>query len=268
MSHRYPYGSRKGKFTPLSKGGLNNDEKKVEAMTRISEHFEDLLQSKHFPKGISALRSSLAKCANCSERTLAKKDYLPLWHPKYRNLDTVKDSEFRSHADINCVSPPPAVSPVAAASEQNYLIPQVDGSDRIIDKIQSSEINSQEINQKPSFPLFELPDATSKGFEIPKPLDMQAFKARKDTAKLNTSIINNSEKEDCLVSLKTEALKIGDRVYHIERPSYGLTVTQVVNDELIKAVTDGFKGAEYFPINELMAQLPTDGCSQTKGRSP
>ena len=90
---------------------------------------------------------------------------------------------------------------------------------------------------------------------------MKAFKARKDTAKMNTSIINNPEKVSCLVSPKMEVLKIGDRVYHVDRPSYFLTITQIVNDELVKAVTDGFKGAEYFPINELMVQLPTDGCS-------
>ena len=81
---------------------------------------------------------------------------------------------------------------------------------------------------------------------------MQAFKARKDTENMNTSIINNPEKEDCLVSLKTEALKIGDRVYHVDRPSYFLTITQIVNDELVKCTTDGFKGSDLFAICELV----------------
>jgi hypothetical protein len=264
MLHRFPYGSRKGKFKLLSKGGLNNEEKKVEAMTRISEHFEDLLQSNHFPKGISALRSCLAKLAHCSERTLAKKDYLPLWHPKYRNLDTVKDSEFRSHADTNCVVP----SVVAGEVENNLLILPTEGSDRIIGKIQSLEINQNNSQTISFFLSSEINFARFSTLKTPETLDMQAFKARKDTAKLNTSIINNSEKGDCFVSPKTEALKIGDRVYHVDRPSYFLTITQIVNDELVKAVTNGFKGAEYFPIIELMVQLPTDGCSQTKGRSP
>jgi len=48
-----------------------------------------------------------------------------------------------------------------------------------------------------------------------------------------------------------EKFKIGDRVYHVDRPSYFLTITQIVNDELVKAVTDGFKGAEYFAIVDL-----------------
>jgi len=49
-----------------------------------------------------------------------------------------------------------------------------------------------------------------------------------------------------------EAFKVGDLVYHIDRPSYALTITQIVNDELIKAVTIGWKGAELFAISELV----------------
>jgi hypothetical protein len=247
MWHRFPYGSRKGEFKPLGKGGPTNEEKKVDAMTRISEAMIDLIASGRLPNRISELRSLLSKLAHCSERTLTKKEYLTLWHPKHRNLDTAKDSEIRSHDDTNCVVP----SVVAVASENNLLILPTEGSDRIIDKIQSSEINSQEINKKSSFLLFEQPAATSKGFEISEPLDLQAFKARKDTENMNTSIINNPEKVSFLVSPKTEALKVGDRVYQVDRPSYALTITQVVNDELVKAVTDGFKGSEFFPISEL-----------------
>jgi hypothetical protein len=99
--------------------------------------------------------------------------------------------------------------------------------------------------------LFEQPAATSKGFEISEPLNLQAFKARKETENMSSSIMNHSEKVTCLVSPKTEALKVGDRVYQVERPSYALTITQVVNDELVKAVTDGFKGSEFFPLSEL-----------------
>ena len=102
-----------------------------------------------------------------------------------------------------------------------------------------------------SFLLFEQPGATSKGFEISETLDLQAFKARKETENMSTSIMNHSEKVSFLVSPKTEALKVGDRVYQVERPSYALTITQVVNDELVKAVTNGFKGSEFFPISEL-----------------
>ena len=249
MLHRFPYGSRRtGKFKPLGKGGPTNEEKKVDAMTRISEAMIDLIASGRHPNRISELRSLLSKLANCSERTLAKKDYLPLWHPKYRNLDTVKDSEFRSHADINCVVP----SVVAGEAQKNLLILPTEGSDRIIDKIQSSEIN-QNNSQVISFLLSsEINFARFSTLKTPETLDMQAFKARKDTENMNTSIINNPEKEDCLVSLKTEALKIGDRVYHVDRPSYFLTITQIVNDELVKCTTDGFKGSDLFAICELV----------------
>jgi hypothetical protein len=243
MLHRFPYGSRKGKFKPLGKGGPTNEEKKADAMARISEAMIDLIASGRMPNRISELRSLLSKLAHCSERTLAKKEYLTLWHPKHRNLDTVTDSEFRSHPDINWG--------VAGEAEKNLLILPTEGSDRIIDKIQSSEIN-QNNSQVISFLLSsEINFARFSTLKTPETLDMKAFKARKDTAKMNTSIINNPEKVSCLVSPKTEALKVGDRVYQVDRPSYALTITQVVNDELVKAVTDGFKGSEFFPLSEL-----------------
>ena len=47
------------------------------------------------------------------------------------------------------------------------------------------------------------------------------------------------------------SFKIGDHVYHLDRPNYPLTISQVINDELVKAVTDGFKGSEYFAIVDL-----------------
>jgi hypothetical protein len=46
--------------------------------------------------------------------------------------------------------------------------------------------------------------------------------------------------------------KVGDRVFSVDRPSYALRVVCVVNDELIKAVTIGWKGAEFFAICELV----------------
>jgi hypothetical protein len=273
MIHRFPYGSRGGEAKKISKGGPTNEEKKALTMIKLIECMEDLRISGRLESGVRKRQNQLISLLGISKNTLWKPEYLPYWHEKSLSIneniaipETLTQQELRESLEM---SPHAAMNSMGAGeAEYNLLILSTEGSDRIVDKIQSSEIYSQEINQKPSFPLFELPAATSKGFEISEPLDMQAFKARKDTAKLNTSIINNLEKEDCLVSQKMEALKVGDRVYHIERPSYGLTITQIVNDELVKALTDGFKGAEYFPINELMAQLPTDGCSPTKGRSP
>ena len=241
MLHRFPYGSRRtGKFKPLGKGGPTNEEKKVDAMTRISEAMIDLIASGRHPNRISELRSLLSKLAHCSERTLVKKEYLTLWHPKHRNLDTVTDSEIRSHDDINCV--------VAGEAEKNLLILPIEGSDRIINNPEINQNNSQVISFSLSSEMILALDSSCKN---PIPLDLQAFKARKHTENMNTSIINNPEKVSFLVSPKTEALKVGDRVYQVERPSYALTITQVVNDELVKAVTDGFKGSEFFPISEL-----------------
>jgi hypothetical protein len=50
---------------------------------------------------------------------------------------------------------------------------------------------------------------------------------------------------------KTSPFKIGDRVYSVDRPSYALVISKVVNDELVLAMTEGFKGAEYFAIVDL-----------------
>ena len=254
MLHRFPYGSRKGEFKPLGKGGPTNEEKTAFTQIKLSECVEDLGITGRLEKGVKTREKQLINNLGISKSTLWKKNYLPLWHPKYLiALETPEThlqqgiEEIAPHPDINCVVP----SVVAVVAEKNLLILPTEGSDRIIDQIQSSEINSQEINKKSSFLLFEQPGATSKGFEISETLDLQAFKARKETENMSTSIMNHSEKVSFLVSPKTEALKVGDRVYQVERPSYALTITQVVNDELVKAVTNGFKGSEFFPISEL-----------------
>jgi hypothetical protein len=279
MRHRYPYGSRKGKFKPLGKGGPTNEEKTALTQVKLSECVEDLGITGRLEKGVKTREKQLIKNLGISKATLWKKNYLPLWHPKYLIAMEVHQSQSQQgiqekapHPNINCVSPLPVAPsvppPVAVALEQNYLIPQVDGSDRIISKIPSSEIIPYPSQVISSFLSSEMNFARFSTLKTSETLDMQAFKTRKHTEKTNNFIRNYSEKVACLVSPKTEVLKIGDRVYHVDRPSYGLTITQIVNDELVKAITDGFKGAEYFPINELMAQLPTDGCSPTKGRSP
>jgi hypothetical protein len=251
MLHRFPYGSRRtGKFKPLSKGGPTNEEKTALTMIELSECVEDLGITGRLKKGVKAREKQLIENLGISKSTLWKKNYLPLWHPKYLiALETPETQlqqgieEIAPHPDINCV--------VACEAENNLLILPIEGSDRIINQIQSSEIN-QNNSQVISFLLSsEINFARFSTLKTSETLDMKAFKARKDTAKMNTSIINNPEKVSCLVSPKTEALKVGDRVYQVERPSYALTITQVVNDELVKAVTDGFKGSEFFPISEL-----------------
>jgi hypothetical protein len=250
MLHRFPYGSRKGEFKPLGKGGPTNEEKTALTMIKVSECVEDLGITGRLEKGVKAREKQLINNLGISKSTLWKKNYLPLWHPKYLNaLETPETQlqqgieEVAPHPHINCV--------VAGEAEKNLLILPTEGSDRIINQIQSSEIN-QNNSQVISFLLSsEINFARFSTLKTSETLDMKAFKARKDTAKMNTSIINNPEKVSCLVFPKTEALKVGDRVYQVDRPSYALTITQVVNDELVKAVTDGFKGSELFPLSEL-----------------
>ena len=53
-----------------------------------------------------------------------------------------------------------------------------------------------------------------------------------------------------------QVLKVGDMVYHPDRPTYALRVISVVNDELVRCVTVGFKGAELFAVCELVLVKP------------
>jgi hypothetical protein len=161
----FPYGSKRA--SRASKGGPNNEERKIEAMARISENFEDLLQSNRIPQKISELRSLLAKLAHCSERTLAKPDYLPLWHPKHRNPVTASDTEFRSHADIKCVFG-------SFEAEKNLLNLPIECSEKII--------------QESLFQLFGSPRPPEEVVKSSEVLAVSSFKPRLDSENINENI--------------------------------------------------------------------------------
>jgi hypothetical protein len=67
-------------------------------MERIIEAVADFEASgRAWPKRIHDRRSLVAKLAHCSERTLAKAEYLPLWHPEHRLTDTpIAQAETRT----------------------------------------------------------------------------------------------------------------------------------------------------------------------------
>jgi hypothetical protein len=109
--HRYPYGTRKGgEFKRLGKGGPTNEEKKADAMRRVIEYVENF--EGVWPATIRDRRSLIAKGARCSEGTLAKAEYLPLWHPKYMssegecltttNTDSCTEKSCDQTPAINC----------------------------------------------------------------------------------------------------------------------------------------------------------------------
>jgi hypothetical protein len=131
IRHRYPYGTRKGgEFKELGKGGLTNEEKHAECLGRVSDAVADFIASgREWPTTIHARRNLIARMAHCSERTLIKPDYLPLWHPAHTqdddrdadavavvieasNQDTEQDTAIQdnagSHPNNNCVVPFPA----------------------------------------------------------------------------------------------------------------------------------------------------------------
>ena len=162
----FPYGSK----IRVSKGGPNNEQRKIEAMARISEHFNDLEASGKVPEKISVLRTLLAKLAHCSERTLSKPDYLPLWHPKHRNLDTASDIAINQSLDqtsIKCVSVP-------FEAEKNLLNLPTECSEKII--------------QESLFQLFGSPRPPEEVVKSSKTVAGHSFKPRQDTENINDSI--------------------------------------------------------------------------------
>jgi hypothetical protein len=277
MRHRYPYKPKR--VYRESKGGPNNQEKQADAMGRVREHMIDLIASGKVPKRISDLRSLLAKLAHCSERTLAKKEYLSLWHPKYLALDTDRNLDL-DHTQIELnVAPSVAdlfpenvraqdCQPIETVLSNENIQEQIsnhqgiEGSDRIIQDLQFSENNPQDIDQECDRTPSEMILPAKNEVFSSQTLDLQAFKSRKETEKrrLQPMLANpvfprqKIQETEAVRSPKKEILpilKIGDRVFSVERPSYALTITQVVNDELVKAVTDGYKGAELFAISDL-----------------
>jgi hypothetical protein len=83
----YPYGSRNGgDFKPPKEAGPTNEEKQADARKRIVEAIADFKASgRAWPSTIRARRLLIAKMACCSERTLAKAEYLSLWHPDHQS---------------------------------------------------------------------------------------------------------------------------------------------------------------------------------------
>jgi len=99
IRHRYPYGTRKGgEFKPLGKGGLNNEEKKADAMGRVADVVAELNRQGTLPDGITPRMKVIASLAKCSYSTLSKPEYRLLWHPdqvdleQCQNQDTARDT--------------------------------------------------------------------------------------------------------------------------------------------------------------------------------
>jgi hypothetical protein len=118
----YPYGTRKGgDFKALKEAGPTNEERQADAKKRIVEAIADYETSgRCWPSTIRARRKLIASMACCSERTLAKAEYLMLWHPAHISLansqkpDTVGDAATQSERDP---APPITVGPGYSAFE-------------------------------------------------------------------------------------------------------------------------------------------------------
>jgi hypothetical protein len=264
MIHRCPLGTRSGKPKKVSseKKGLTNEEKTALAQLKLIEGVEDLAITNRLEKGVKAREKQLTLNLGISKSTLWKEDYLSLWHPK--RMIAPKPIETQSQQAIQVLAPHPLTSngvglfslflsgSISGKEREQISNRQgIEGSDPIINQILFPENNPQVIDQECDRTFSEMNFARFSTLKTSKPLDLQAFKSRKETEKRTDELVLVNP---VFPQSKTEvlrSLKIGDRVFSIDRPSYFLTVTKIVSDELIKAVTDGFRGAEFFPISEL-----------------
>jgi len=273
--HRYPLGTRSGKPKKVSseKKGLTNEEKTALAQLKLIEGVEDLAITNRLEKGVKAREKQLTLNLGISKSTLWKADYLSLWHPKYmlaqKTIETQSQQAIQELAPhpltSNCMelfTPPPLIPISEKEREQVSNHQGIEGSEILIHQILFSENNPQGIDQKCDRTPSEMNFARFLSLKNSQTLDLQAFKSRKETEKSNNKMVLANPVFPRQKTQQTEAvrsplngilptLKKDDRVYHVERPSYVLTITQVVNDELVKAVTDGYKGAEFFAISEL-----------------
>jgi hypothetical protein len=89
----YPYGTRKGgDFKALKEAGPTNQQRQADSMQRIIEAVADFEASgRSWPSTIRRRRALIAKLSCCSERTLAKPVYLPLWHPDHVSLSNAQN---------------------------------------------------------------------------------------------------------------------------------------------------------------------------------
>jgi hypothetical protein len=275
MIHRYPIGtrSRKPKKVSNEKKGLTNEEKTALAQLKLIEGVEDLSITNRLEKGVKAREKQLTHNLGISKSTLWKEDYLSLWHPKH--MIAHKPIETQSQQAIHGLSPhpseencvelfPPFLSATISEKEREQILNHqgIEGSDPIINQIPFPEIDPQVIDQECDRTPSEMNFARFSSLKTSEPVDLQAFKTRKETEnrRLQPMLANpvfprqKTERTEAVRSPKKEiltTLKVGDRVYHIDRPSYGLTIKKIINDELVKAETDGFKGSESFAICEL-----------------
>jgi hypothetical protein len=270
--HRYPYGTRKGgEFKRLGKGGPTNEEKKADAMTRVIECVEDFeVSGRSWPATIRDRRSLIAKLAKCSERTLAKAEYLPLWHPVHlTTIDTdLRIETTRDHTPaINCVMPS-VLAPVSVCqssfSEDDVCLSTIQSLEQLrINFIQGSEqeqntnqldqelvvISNSESNQEKELINFSIsslivlsPGAilTKKNAEI---LDMTAIQSTK--SKKLSKIVPKTR--------QMNYFKVGDRVVSEDRPAPILSIVSFHcgNHEWPRVQADFWEKSELAHVSEL-----------------
>ena len=254
MKKRWPYGSRGGNGKPknLSKGGPTNDEKTALTQLKLIECMTNLTDSRELASGVKAREKQLISLLGISRSTLWKPNYLSLWHPK--NAITLETSQTQSLQGLEEKSHTPAMNCMGAVvAEKRILIsPVLEGSDRVIMKAQTTENQTQENERAHENQSPEINFARCSSLKMPKLPTQQAIKPRQDTEKTVISLVVNHAALEVPKNGQERVLKKCDIVYHVDRPDYPLEVVCVVNDELIKAVTIGWKGAEYFAICELV----------------
>ena len=254
MKRRYPYGSRNGSGKPknISKGGPTNAEKTALTQNKVIECMKNLTDSGELASGVKAREKQLISLLGISRTTLWKPNYLSLWHPK--TAITLETSQTQSLQGLEEKShtPPYEFYRSGCSGKRILISPVLEGSDRVIMKAQTTENQTQENERAHENHSPEMNFARFSTLKMPKPPTQQAIKPRQDTEKTVISLVVNHAALEVPKNSILQPLKVGDMVYHVDRPTYALRVISVVNPELVRCVTVGFKGAELFAVCELV----------------
>ena len=270
--HRYPYGTRKGgEFKRLGKGGLTNEEKKADAMTRVIECVEDFEASgRSWPATIRDRRSLIAMLAKCSERTLAKAEYLPLWHPEHPTIvgehPTIANTDFRTKTArdhtpaINCVMLPVLTSVPKFRSP----LPTIKSIEQLrINLIQGSEQeqNSNQLDQELAIisNSESIQEKALVNFSISSlsVLPPGAVLTNENAETVDVTVIQpiNPQESPEIVpeTRRMNYFKVGDRVVSEERPGQILSIVsfQCGDHDWPRVKADFWDKSEFADVSKL-----------------
>ena len=227
MKKRWPYGTRKGgQFKQLGKGGPTNEEKRAECLSRVADTVNDYQASgREWPKTIRARRKLIAGMANCSESTLNKPVYLPLWHPNHLEIaihDDVQDIEAVQSSNLE--GPGDTAMPENAVSHPDkYCVLFLKGRENVFD----SRAHRKYGGEPATLLTFGLCTSSGRSLTIQTP--QTEIEQGIEAFSVNQSLLNNSEPSTQL--FVPRLLQPGDWVVEVASPHRLLRLASIDDEE-------------------------------------